>query len=58
MNHYTCPGWMFVPRKPHYFWYDYHIIVCAKYTVIYNMEIVEGKDLPIVMGKKEFEEKG
>ena len=30
----------------------------AKYKVIYNVDIVEGKDLPRVMGKKEFEEKG
>ena len=30
----------------------------AKYKVIYNIEITEGKYSPRVMGKKEFEEKG
>ena len=58
INRYNCPGWMFVPCKPHPFGDNYHIILCAKYKVIYNIEIVEGKDLLRVMGKKEFEEKG
>ena len=58
INLYTCPGWMFPPRKPHLFGNDYHKIECDKSKVIYNVEIVEGKDRPRVMGKKEFEEKG
>ena len=33
-------------------------MVCAKSKVIYNVEIVEGKNRPRVMGKKEFGEKG
>ena len=49
---------MFVPRKPHPFGNEYHKIACAKYKVIYNFEIVEGKDRPRVMGKKQFGEKG
>ena len=31
--------------------------MCDKSKVIYNVEVVEGKDLPIVMGKKKFVEK-
>ena len=49
---------MFPPRKPHPFGNEYHKIACAKSKGIYNVEIVEGKDQPRVMGKKEFEEKG
>ena len=44
INHYTCPGWMFVPHKPHPFGSDYHTIACAKSKVVYNFVIVEGKD--------------
>ena len=54
INSYTFPGWMFVPRKSHPFGNEYHTIACAKYKDIYNVDIVEGKDRPIVMGKKEF----
>ena len=49
---------MFVPHKPHPFGNECKKIVCAEYNVIYNIEIVEGKDQPRVMGKKEFGEKG
>ena len=49
---------MFIPHNPHPFGNEYHTIACAKSKVIYNVEIVEGKDRPRVMGKKEFEEKG
>ena len=49
---------MFPPRKPHPFGNEYHKIACDKSKVIYNVGIVEGKDQPIVMGKKGFEEKG
>ena len=48
---------MLVPCKPYPFGNEYHTIVCAKSKVIYNVDIVEGKDWPRVMGKKEFEEK-
>ena len=49
---------MFVPFKPHPFVKEYHTIECAKSKAIYNVEVVEGKDRPRVMVKKEFEEKG
>jgi hypothetical protein len=45
-NHWTCPGWMFVPRKPHPFGNEYHSICCADTTIIYGVEIVEGVDMP------------
>ena len=40
---------MFVPRKPHTFGNDYHTFACAKYKVIYNVKIVEGKYLVVVV---------
>ena len=58
INRYTFPGWMFIPCKPQLLGNEYHKIACDQSKVIYNVEIVEGKDQPIVMGKKELEEKG
>ena len=55
INCYILPGWMFVPRKPHPFRNEYHTIACAEYKFIYNVEVVEEKEQPRVMGKKEFE---
>ena len=49
---------MFVPRKPYFLGNKYHTIVCAKSKVIYNFDIMEGKDLPRRVGKKDFKEKG
>ena len=46
---------MFFPLKPHPFGNEYHTIACPKYKVVYNVDIVEGKDQIRVMGKKEFE---
>ena len=54
LNRYAWPSWMLVPWNPHTFENEYHTIACDKYKVIYNVEIAEGKDRPIVMGKKEF----
>ena len=47
---------MFFPCKTHPFGNYYHLFACARFKVIYNVEIVEGKDRPRVMGKMEFEE--
>ena len=44
VNRYTYPGCMFISRKPYPFWNDYHTIAGDKSKVIYNIEIVEGKD--------------
>ena len=42
----TCPGWMFVPRKPHPFGNEYHTIADALTMIIWGIELVEGKDEP------------
>jgi len=50
-NRWTCPGWMFVPRKPHPFGNEYHTICDGTWGVLYHMELVEGKhrapELPV-----------
>ena len=49
---------MFFPCKPHPFGNRYHTIACAKSKIIYNVEILEGKDQPRVVGNKDFDDKG
>ena len=46
MSRWTCPGWMFVPRKPRPFGNEYHTICCGKSGILFAMELVEGKDRP------------
>ena len=46
MNRWTCPGWMFVPRKPRPFGNEYHTICCGLSGILFGMELVEGKDRP------------
>ena len=46
MNKYTCPGWMFVPRKPHPFGNEYHSVCCSMSGTMWGKELVEGKDAP------------
>ena len=45
-SRWTCPGWMFVPRKPHPFGNEYHTISCGESGILFDMELVEGKDQP------------
>ena len=45
ISKYTCPGWMFVPRKPHPLGNEYHT-VCSISGILWGMELVEGKDAP------------
>ena len=43
----TCPGWMFVPRKPHPMGNEYHTICCGSTGIMYAIDLVEGKDAPL-----------
>lgn len=56
-NKWTCPGWMYVPRKPHPMGNEYHTIACGESGILYQMEMVEGKDQPGER-RKEFDELG
>ena len=46
LNQYTCPGFMFVPRKPWPFGNKFHTIACSETGILYALELVEGKDQP------------
>ena len=45
-NKFTCPGWVFCPRKPHPYGNEYHTICCGHSGILFAMEMVEGKDTP------------
>jgi Transposase IS4 len=57
-THYTCPGFMVVPRKPHPLGNEYHTIACGLLGILFKMELVEGKDTPTQRNPSEFNEKG
>jgi hypothetical protein len=42
----TCPGYVFCPRKPHPVGNEYHTIADGLTTILYAAEIVMGKDTP------------
>ena len=43
---YTCTAWMYVGRKPHSFGNERHTIACGLSTIMWFVEIVEGRDRP------------
>jgi hypothetical protein len=45
-SRWTCPGWVFCPRKPHPFGNEYHTACCGMSGIMFSMEMVEGKDRP------------
>ena len=57
-NRYTCPGWVFCPRKPHPFGNEYHSACCGITGIMFVIEMVEGKDRPPDLGPALFEELG
>ena len=50
-----APGWMVVPRKPHPFGNEWHTICCCLSSIMFQMELVEGKDHPRQLGNPEHE---
>ena len=57
-NAFTCPGFMMVPRKPHPFGNEYHTICCGLSGIMFQIELVEGKDAPVERGQPEHNEMG
>lgn len=53
-SRWTCPGWVFCPRKPHPFGNEYHTICCGLSGILFDFEIVEGKDHPTELPPPEF----
>ena len=45
-NKFTCPGWIYCPRKPHPYGNEYHTACCGKSHILFSLELVEGKDHP------------
>lgn len=54
----TCPGFMFVPRKPWPMGNEYHSICCALSGIMYWIELVEGRDAPPERGVPEYSSRG
>ena len=46
MGPYTCPGWVFLPRKPWPIGNEYHSICCCQSGIMWAVELVEGRDRP------------
>jgi hypothetical protein len=57
-SRWTCPGWMFVPLKPHPCGNEYHTIACGLSGILYAVELVEGKDAPPQLCMKPYDEMG
>ena len=53
LNRWTCPGWVFCPRKPHPFGNEYHTICCGESGIMFQIEMVEGKDRPTELQQEE-----
>ena len=58
INEYTCPGFMYIPRKPWKFGNKYHDAGCADSDIIWVLDLREGKDQPQNLGPKEFDNIG
>ena len=44
LNEYTCPGFMYVPRKPWKFGNEWHDAGCVDSDIIWQVKLREGKD--------------
>ena len=49
----TCPGWVFCPRKPHPFGNEYHSICCGLCAIMFGIDLVEGRDHPPELPSKD-----
>jgi hypothetical protein len=52
----SCPGWIIVTRKFTDKGNEYHAIADTRTKIVYQIELVEGKDRPLSQGLPEFEE--
>ena len=57
-NKFTCPGFMFVPRKPWPFGNEYHTVCCCTSGIMWGIDLVEGKDRPRALGQQQFDDMG
>jgi len=57
-SQFSCPGFMFVPRKPWPFGNEWHTIACGISKVLFRVELVQGKDFPKEKPDPEFNSLG
>ena len=57
-NKFSCPGFMFGPRKPWPFGNEYRTVCCCLSGIMWGIDLVEGKDHPPQLGQLEYEELG
>ncbi|KAL3793797.1 hypothetical protein ACHAWO_013675 [Cyclotella atomus] len=57
-NRWTCPGWVFRPRKPWPFGNEYHSACCALCGLMFSIELVEGKDRPAQLRNQKYDAYG
>ena len=57
-NMFTCPGFVFCPRKPWETGNEYHTIACGLTSIIFRMELVEGKDRPSQLPPLQYNDRG
>ncbi len=55
MSQLTFPGWVYCPRKPHPQGNEYHTICCGQTGILFDFEVVEGRDRHAQLGKPEYE---
>ena len=56
INMWSCPGFVFCPRKPWPQGNEYHTIVCGETLIIFRVELVEENNRLDELGKKSYEE--
>ena len=52
LNKFTCPGFVFCPQKPWPYGNEWHTIACVESSIIFFVELVEGKHCPKELGEK------
>ena len=57
-SRWTCPGFIFVPRKPHPVRNEYHKVADGLCGILFGMVIVKGKEKPKERGKGKYHEYG
>ena len=58
VSEYTCPGLMFVPRKPWPFGNEYHNNGCANSDIMWQVDLHEGNDWTAGLGPRECDDNG
>ena len=58
VNEFTCPHFMYIPRKPWSFGNEYHDAGCANSDIVWALDLQERKGCPTNLGNKEFDDLG